>query len=104
MGMAILPGRLKAEIELIIDFILNKMNVDDIQTNDCLYIHQQWINALSEQREHMNKLALQQIIEVSIGHKFTQMLECAGVFKNTPQGNQAFIDFIQDVNRDVANL
>lgn len=104
MGMAILPGRLKAEIELIIDFILNKMNVNDIQTNDCLYIHQQWINALSEQREQMNKLALQQIIEVSIGHKFTQMLECAGVFKNTPQGNQAFIDFIQDVNRDVANL
>lgn len=104
LGMAILPGRLKVELVLIVNFILDKMNTINLQTGDCLYPHREWLNELSTKYGHLDKLDLQEAIKNAIGEKFRQMLECAGVFKNTPLGNQAFNRFIQRVNGHCARI
>lgn len=101
MGMAILPGRLKTELGLVVNFILGKMNTINLQAGDCLYPHREWLNGLSTEYGHLDKLDLQQTIKNVIGEKFKQMLECAGVFKDTPLGNQAFNRFIQQISGNV---
>ena len=81
MGLAILPSRLKTELQLIQDVLVGKT-----VANSSLDKHQDWIRQLKQQP----KVDLYH----EVGEKFTQVLEDAGVFKQDTVGIQAFIDFI----------
>ncbi|MFH4917882.1 UDP-glucose--hexose-1-phosphate uridylyltransferase [Staphylococcus cohnii] len=86
MGTAILPGRLKQELQQVKAFLLG----DQQQT---LGIHQPWAEDMT-QRYDINEKNVEEIIEKELGFKFKRVLEDAGVFKNTPQGQNAFKTFI----------
>lgn len=90
MGLAVLPARLKNEINLLENAILNHQN---IRENADIAKHADWVE---EWIHNYNITAdnLHSIIQKEIGVVFTKVLECAGVYKRTPEGFKAFQKFI----------
>ena len=60
--------------------------------------HHAWCQALKAQYTFTPENALD-ILMQETGRVFTQVLEDAGVYKQTPQGRKAFLDFVEEVNR-----
>lgn len=87
MGLAILPPRLKEELELVKAYLLEEIDLDNLTP-----IHQVWAQELKQQHT-VTEDNYQQILEQAIVEKFQRVLEDAGVFKQTPNGKQAFLDF-----------
>lgn len=91
MGLAVLPARLKQEILLLEEYILNQK---DIRSNTTIERHADWVD------EWLHKYTItadniHEIIQKEIGIVFAKVLECAGVYKQTPDGKEAFQRFIQ---------
>lgn len=91
MGLAVLPARLKSEMELVKEYILSKK---DLRTNETISKHADWVNAFLPKYDHISSENIDKIIQDEIGIVFTQVLECAGVYKQTPEGLDAFHRFI----------
>ncbi len=85
MGLAVLPSRLKAELEEVKAFILN-------QPNSILDYHLDWAKELKDHYD--SSMNLDTYIHDAIGKKFTRVLEDAGVFKMTNEGIAHFKQFI----------
>ncbi len=75
LGLAILPGRLTHEIELMKSYLL------DNQTTPDLEIHMDWLNQLSKKHK-FTKENIHEILLQEIGIVFSKVLENCGVFKN----------------------
>lgn len=89
MGRAILPARLKAEMQVVADYLLGKK----VQVAP---YHKKWVAEL--QRQHQFTASnVHQILDREIGLVFARVLEDAGVFKQTAQGQAAFKRFIQQL-------
>ena len=86
MGTAILPGRLKQELQQVKAFLLGEQQ-------QVPSIHQPWAEDMT-QRYDIHEKNVNEIIEKELGFKFKRVLEDAGVFKNTSQGQSAFKTFI----------
>src|SRR5699024_6646729 len=82
MGTAILPGRLKTELQEVKAFLLGNHQ-------QSLGAHQTWAEEMKANYD-INEKNVDEIIEKEVGHKFKRVLEDAGVFKNTSQGQEAF--------------
>ena len=99
MGLAILPGRLKEELDLIADILtgddeLLKSAVGD-EASD-LHKHTEWIHALIEKYgAALSKEAAVARVQEEAGNKFAQILEHAGVYKRDEAGKKAFRRFVQ---------
>lgn len=87
MGTAILPGRLKTELQEVKAFLLGNHQ-------QSLGAHQTWAEEMKANYD-INEKNVDEIIEKEVGHKFKRVLEDAGVFKNTSQGQEAFERFIE---------
>ncbi len=89
MGLAVLPARLKTELQEVGKFLLNI-------PNNIPAPHIQWAEQLKTKYENrMNEQNIQEIIREELGQKFIQALEDAGVFKRDEEGISAFKRFIQ---------
>ncbi|MBR1751792.1 MAG: UDP-glucose--hexose-1-phosphate uridylyltransferase [Ruminococcus sp.] len=97
MGLAVLPSRLKAEMEKLADVIINK-GVSAVREDEVLKIHADWAEAFCKERE-VNKDNINAVIQDEIGKVFAKVLEHAGVYKRDEQGRAAFNRFIEYVNR-----
>ncbi len=75
MGLAILPGRLKTELEEISNIL-----VDNKELPKHLELHTDWVNEMKDKYE-FNKNNVDSIINKEVGEKFKTCLEDAGVFK-----------------------
>lgn len=91
MGLAVLPARLKGEIELLKEYILEGK---DVASNEQIEKHAAWVAEFLPKYESITKDNVEQILQQEIGHVFTKVLECAGVFKCTPEGREYFRRFI----------
>lgn len=92
MGLAVLPSRLKNEMELLADAILAKENIRD---NETLSKHADWVDEILPQYEGtITKDNVTDILQKEIGIVFMKVLEHAGVYKRTPEGLEAFKRFI----------
>jgi len=81
MGLAILPGRLVDELEILKEALVK--NDSAILRQAGLEKHESWFNDLAEQ-ENVKDLTpeeIKQLIEKSIGVKFAEILACCGVYK-----------------------
>ncbi|MCK4551391.1 MAG: UDP-glucose--hexose-1-phosphate uridylyltransferase [Tenericutes bacterium] len=76
MGLAILPGRLVEELNLIEDCLLNNKDPKEYKE---LEKHLTWIESLKEMK--INKDEIQAVMKQDIGHIFEQVLEDCNVFK-----------------------
>ena len=86
-GLAILPGRLKHELDLAFQYLTQQNKHPDIEK------HMHWLNQLSQKQIIQTKADLYQ----EVGKIFTQVLNDAGVFKLDEPGIAAMDMFIKNV-------
>ncbi|MCQ8264496.1 UDP-glucose--hexose-1-phosphate uridylyltransferase [Streptococcus suis] len=90
MGLAILPPRLKAELEEVQNYLLGK-------DSQVAVYHQAWADQLKAQHPQVTEDQVEEIVRQSVGQIFARVLEDAGVYKRTPEGQAAFMRFIKYV-------
>lgn len=90
MGLAVLPSRLKDEMELLKAFILEKK---DIRSNEALEKHADWADEFLPRHPELNAGNIDAIIKEEIGKVFCQVLEDAGVYKCSEEGMKGFERF-----------
>ncbi|HEM5138816.1 TPA: UDP-glucose--hexose-1-phosphate uridylyltransferase [Streptococcus suis] len=90
MGLAILPPRLKAELAEVEKFLLG-------QASQVADYHQPWADRLKAEHPDVTEERAEEIIRASVGQIFARVLEDAGVYKRTPEGQAAFLRFVEFV-------
>ena len=92
MGLAVLPARLKGEMELLRQYILEGK---DIHSNDQIAKHADWVDEFLPAYTDISADNIDHILEQEVGKVFCQVLEDAGVYKNTEEGRKAFHRFLE---------
>lgn len=91
MGLAILPPRLKEEVEQVAAYLVG----EDVLVAD---YHQEWADELKESNPDLtDKDQALNIAQESVGKIFARVLEDAGVYKQTEEGQTAFMRFVEQV-------
>lgn len=91
MGLAVLPARLKQEMEKLGDYILEGK---DIRADEELEKHADWVEGFLPSYAEVTKENVQDILKQEIGRVFVKVLEDAGVYKCDEDGRAAFMRFI----------
>lgn len=91
MGLAVLPSRLKEELELLADYIVNGK---DIRSNEKIEKHADWVEEFLPSYDNITEENVMEILQKEVGIVFTHVLEDAGVYKCTEQGRADFLKFI----------
>ena len=91
MGLAILPPRLKEEVEQVAAYLVGE------EVSVATY-HQEWADELKESNPRLtDKDHALEIVQESVGKIFARVLEDAGVYKQTAEGQTAFMRFVEQV-------
>ncbi len=91
MGLAVLPSRLKGELEELADAIVNHK---DIRSMESIAKHADWVDEFMAHYEDVNASNVEEVLQQEVGKVFCQVLEDAGVYKCTEEGLEAFRRFI----------
>ena len=94
MGLAVLPARLRNEMEELKQAILAD---SDLHTTPTLSSHAAWTEEFLKKYPVVNADNVDEIIQKEIGLVFMQVLTDAGVYKRTPEGMEAFERFIKSL-------
>lgn len=95
MGLAVLPARLKKEMADLEDAILTGA---DIRKDEILEKHADWVEEFLPKYQDVNAENIHSIVQKEIGLVFMQVLEDAGVYKRTEEGQAGFDRFIESLN------
>ena len=95
MGLAVLPSRLKGELT---DLAAAVAAGKDIASDEVLSKHAPWVEELKKQYTFTAENSLDIILQET-GNVFAAVLEDAGVYKNTEEGRNAFLKFVEAVNQ-----
>ena len=89
MGLAILPPRLKEELKQVQDYLLGR------ESTVATY-HQAWAGDLKATHPAITEEAeAEALVRESVGQIFARVLEDAGVYKRTAEGQAAFRRFVE---------
>ena len=94
MGLAVLPARLKTELGLIAEAVINGK---DLYADERTAIHADWVNEILADYNDINNDNIMDILKAEVGKVFAKVLEHAGVYKRTDEGLDAFMRFIESV-------
>ena len=94
MGLVVLPARLKEELEILADYLVNKK---DIRSNEKIEKHAEWAEQFLPKYDHITEENVMDILKKEVGITFTHVLEDAGVYKCTPEGREAFLRFVAEL-------
>lgn len=92
MGLAILPARLKEEMELLAEYLVEKK---DVRSCEALEKHADWAEKMVPLHPELNADNVMDILKEEIGKVFVGVLEDAGVYKCTEEGRKAFARFLK---------
>ena len=95
MGLAVLPSRLKDEMQQLADCLLTGK---DVRSNPAIEKHADWVEGFLPHYDSITEENVMDILKEEIGRVFVRVLEDAGVYKNTPEGRSAFRKFVDAVN------
>ncbi len=95
MGLAVLPSRLKTEIELLSDVLVNK-GVEAVRNDETLEKHADWVEEFAP-KYTITADNVTEILHKEIGAVFAQVLADAGVFKRDEKGITAFRKFTESL-------
>lgn len=95
MGLAVLPARLKDEMEALKKAVLAG---EDLRKDETLAKHADWVDEFAKHYV-ITVDNIDKIVEDEIGKVFSKVLEDAGVYKRTEEGKAAFLRFIDSVNK-----
>ena len=100
MGLAVLPARLKDEMAQLKEAVLSG---EDLRKNELLEKHADWVDEFlkkySGEGTKISAANIDEIIRHEIGLVFMEVLKDAGVYKCTQEGREAFLKFVDEVNR-----
>ena len=91
MGLAVLPSRLKAEMEHLSQCLIKG---EDIVSKEDLKKHAAWVEEIKGKYTDINEENVMDILKEEIGQVFVKVLEDAGVYKYNEEGRKAFDRFI----------
>ena len=91
MGLAVLPSRLRGELEELKEAILKG---SDLHATPSLESHAAWAETFMREYDDINENNIDGILQDEVGKVFLRVLMDAGVFKRTPEGQAAFDRFI----------
>ena len=94
MGLAVLPARLKDEMELLKEYILAGK---DPASNATIEKHATWVSGFLPAYHAITEANIEEILQNEIGKVFVKVLEDAGVYKCTKEGREAFLKFIKSL-------
>ena len=92
MGLAVLPARLKEEMEQLKKALVEGQ---DLRSSQVLEKHADWVDEFLPKYDKVDSSNIDDIIEKEIGLVFMQVLEDAGVYKRTKEGQEAFMRFVR---------
>ena len=91
MGLAVLPARLKSEMAAMEHAILAEEPLD---ADERIAPHAAWAQEFLKNYDDVNESNIHKIVQDEIGKVFAKVLDCAGVYKCTEEGRDAFMRFI----------
>ena len=94
MGLAVLPSRLKDELALLGEYIVEGK---DIRSNEVLAKHADWVEEFLPSYGEVTMETIPGILQDEVGKVFARVLEDAGVYKCTPEGREGFDRFLKSV-------
>lgn len=94
MGLAVLPSRLKEELEILSEYITEGK---DIRSCEKIEKHADWVDSFLPKYDSITNDNIDEILKKEVGIVFTHVLEDAGVFKCTEDGRKAFMRFINSL-------
>ena len=93
MGLAVLPARLKDELAAVAAALVSGA---DLRADERTEKHAAWAEGFRDRYTITADNALE-IVRKETGLVFAQVLEHAGVYKRTPEGQEAFLRFLRTV-------
>ena len=96
MGLAVLPSRLEDELSKVKKLMLSGA---DLTENEKTRSHADWAQKIMEKYDDINSDNIDMIIENEVGKVFEKVLEDAGVFKRDKKGKEAFLRFVETLDR-----
>ncbi|MFS0785777.1 UDP-glucose--hexose-1-phosphate uridylyltransferase [Shouchella sp. 1P09AA] len=94
MGLAILPGRLKKELEEIAAVLLNEHAETSLSQSPYTQKHRHWATELKRRLgQKLTKDNIDDELKKEVGHIFMNVLHHAGVFKDSKDGLEGFNRF-----------
>lgn len=94
MGLAVLPARLKEEMEQLAKAIVAEEN---LRASDTLAKHADWVEEFLPGYQEVTEENIMEILHREIGLVFSKVLEHAGVFKRDEAGQAAFGRFLESL-------
>ncbi len=94
MGMAILPSRLKKELTILKEDILNGV---DVHLDERVSKHASFVDSFKEEIP-ADESSLDVLLKQKVGDVFNKVLECCGIFKQDEKGYEAFDRFVSYIN------
>ena len=91
MGLAVLPSRLKKELEQLAKALVAG---EDIAADPTVAAHAAWVKTFAD-RYTFTEDNVTEILQREIGKTFEAVLEDAGVYKCTAEGRAAFLRFVE---------
>lgn len=108
MGLAVLPGRLKDELEGIVPILTGAQPLDTsitAQPDHPLHKHSGWIQELILQHgTRLTEAEAAEALQAAVGGKFADVLHDAGVYKRTEHGAAGFDAFLQSFGFKTLNV
>ena len=100
MGLFILPGRLKSELETVKEYLTGKLNLNLKELNNPenpMFKHAQMIVQLvNDNGSNCEKVYADKVVENYVNSACEQILEYTAVFKNDEKGQSAFEKFMTE--------
>lgn len=93
MGLAVLPARLKEELEVLKQAMLAGT---DLRADEATAAHAEWAEGILKRRPFTAANA-EAVLQEEVGRVFERVLEDAGVFKRDEQGREAFRRFLKTI-------
>ena len=93
MGLAVLPARLKRELGILADAIIEGK---DIRAIEEVKNHADWVDEWRGQYI-ITADNITEILRKEVSKRFVQVLECAGVYQCTEEGREAFGRFLSNL-------
>lgn len=91
MGLAVLPARLKGEMERLAEAVLSGA---DLRGDEEIAKHADWVEEFLPKYPSVDQNNIMEILHGEIGNVFMEVLEDAGVYKRDDAGQAAFDRFL----------
>ena len=99
MGLAVLPGRLEKELDIIAKILCGEViyNRLEAENNSEINKHIPWIERMLSETSLLTYDEAKELLKNEVGNIFANVLEDAGVFKRNEKGQAGLEKFLSTV-------